>query len=410
MTYQCNYCRKSYPTNVSLYNHKKVTHPKPKLVLVNHSHKSKPFASGTKRRPTDDGISSNVEGCVIDDSSPPISKNKNPKVNPRDFELPPDLQQGDGLQIIDNYDNNRQSDDDLTIVDQYDRNKLDDRKQYHSQSDDELDIADQYDSDKSDVEKQDESQSDKELTIIDQGNLDYKKLYEKCVEAHRVMKIAYKRIINDLKQKHDDTRRKLEEECDAKINSKVRESKPSLQKYSDEMKDTYEERVNMLKKQHNDVLKNLESQKKIEMDEYEKQCAEQIKFLRDKIQAMEDDDDDDVSSLSKAIFNRTTMEEIFKIQQLVKNHRIDEVVKNHLPTLQNLFLSLSYGVLPLCQPQREQVTDDQRLVVEKLQTASRQSAKTLLQGKQSEVINLFTIIKDSIKLARNAYNKYATNT
>jgi hypothetical protein len=118
------------------------------------------------------------------------------------------------------------------------------------------------------------------------------------------------------------------------------------------------------------------------------------------------EDNEDLSSLSKAIFNCTTMEEIFEIQKLVNNYELDKVIQNHLPTLQNMFLSLSYGILPICQPQRDQVSDNQREVVERIQTASPQTAKRILQQNRSDIVNLFTIIKKSIKLARDSYNRY----
>ena len=162
-----------------------------------------------------------------------------------------------------------------------------------------------------------------------------------------------------------------------------------------------DDEIQEINKRHEKIV---DAQRK-EMEDYEKECERKLKLLNDQIKAMEKDDED-LSSLSKAIFNCTTMEEIFEIQKLVNNHQLDEVVKNHLPTLQNLFLSLSYGILPICQPQRDQVTDDQRQLVEKIQTASPQTVKRILKEKRADIINLFTIIKKSIKLARDTYNQY----
>ncbi len=137
----------------------------------------------------------------------------------------------------------------------------------------------------------------------------------------------------------------------------------------------------------------------------EQESNRKLKLLNDQIKSLQADDAN-LNSLTKAIFNCTTMEEIYEIQRLVKNHQIDVVVQNHLPTLQNLFLSLSYGILPICQPQREKVSDEQREIVEKIQTASRQNAKKLIKEKRAQVVNLFTIIDESLKLARNTYNRY----
>ena len=166
-----------------------------------------------------------------------------------------------------------------------------------------------------------------------------------------------------------------------------------------------------------DKLKKLENQceeekKKIhanyikQMADAEEDCDRKLKLLKDQIKTLQDDDSD-LSSLTKAIFNCSTMEEIFEVQKLIKNYQFDVVIEKHLPTLQNLFLSLSYGILPICQPQRDVVTDSQRRLVEKIQTASSSTAKRLIKEKKREVANLFTIINDSLKLARNSYNRFA---
>ena len=100
------------------------------------------------------------------------------------------------------------------------------------------------------------------------------------------------------------------------------------------------------------------------------------------------------------------MEEIFEIQRLVKNHQIDLVVQRHLKTLQNIFLSLSFGILPICQPQRGKITDEQRKLIDKIQSVSQNRVKGVLKEKRHEFTQLFAIIEDSLKLARNSYNKY----
>ena len=113
--------------------------------------------------------------------------------------------------------------------------------------------------------------------------------------------------------------------------------------------------------------------------------------------------------LTDAIFNCTSMQEILEIMHLVKNHRIDVVVQRHLKTLQNLLLSLLFGVLPICQPQREKITNKQRELVEKIQSASPNRAKGIMKEHRDELTNLFAIIEDSLNLARDSYNKYGTD-
>ena len=68
----------------------------------------------------------------------------------------------------------------------------------------------------------------------------------------------------------------------------------------------------------------------------------------------------------EAIFNCTTLGEIFEIENLIKSQRINELQDRHYKTLKNICLSLSYGILPICQPQRNTITESQRKLVEKI--------------------------------------------
>ena len=203
-------------------------------------------------------------------------------------------------------------------------------------------------------------------------------------------------------------RQELEDICQRKIKELIKSHKQNLLALEDKLEDQYGEKIRDLKALHNKEIDQMKFSHRKELSDYEKMCQEKIKALNEQIENMEEDDINS-STLSKAIFNCSSMEEIFQIQRLIANHQFDEIIKNHLPTLQNLFLSLSYGILPICQPQREQVTDDQRRLVEQVQMASKPTAKRLLTEKRADVVNLFTIIKDSLKLARDTYNRYGTS-
>ena len=71
-----------------------------------------------------------------------------------------------------------------------------------------------------------------------------------------------------------------------------------------------------------------------------------------------------------------------------------------------MFLSLSYRVLPICQPQRDTITDSQRELVGKIQNSSFNIAKGILKENREEIANLFSIIEYSLNLARNSFNPY----
>ena len=120
----------------------------------------------------------------------------------------------------------------------------------------------------------------------------------------------------------------------------------------------------------------------------------------------EDEEEENITPLVQAIFNCTSIGEIFEIENLIKSQRINELQDKHYKTLQNMFLSLNYGILPICQPQRNTITDSQRKLVEKIQGSSKSTAKKLVLDNREEIANLFSIIEDSLVLARNSFNRY----
>ena len=68
------------------------------------------------------------------------------------------------------------------------------------------------------------------------------------------------------------------------------------------------------------------------------------------------------------------MEEIFEIKNLIEIYRVNKLTNKHYKTLQNMFLSLSYGILPICQCQRDTIADSQRELVGKIQNSSLKEA------------------------------------
>ena len=106
------------------------------------------------------------------------------------------------------------------------------------------------------------------------------------------------------------------------------------------------------------------------------------------------------------LFNWNTMREISVIQELVRDHQIDRVVEKHFSTLKKLFLCLTNGILPMCTPQRNQVTFHQQEIVERIPRGNRSTAIKLLRGRNNELVSLFRIIEDTIKLAHDSLKKF----
>lgn len=375
MALTCDQCFLSFPTNTKLYTHKKVAHSSPKLVLLNHKHgASPPPPPPPKKSKQDDGRHDDNDGDDGDGENGGVYPRKKRKTNPAS---------DDGLRIVDEVNDNDSGDD--------------------GHHDPNLDVVDDF------------------------RAKDYRALYKDCLKKGRNMQVNYSRKLEALKDEYKTELKEKLEDQQRKFDSRLAELKQlSEKKLSDledlkdhlcaeEKKRLHEDleecknECNKLKssvKGCNDEIASLRSQHQQEIEDMERQCEEKIKMLQQHIDSLEDDDMD-ISPLIKAIFNCTTMEEIYKIQNLIENHQMDQVIENHLPTLQNLFLSLSYGILPVCQPQRKKVSKAQRALVKKIQTGSKARAKKLLNENRTEITNFFSIVKDSIKLARNSFNRFS---
>ncbi|MCP4458322.1 MAG: hypothetical protein GY816_09925 [Cytophagales bacterium] len=361
MALKCDTCGKEFLTNASLYLHKR-TH-NPSLVLMAHDHSNE----NSDSRPADDGIGK-----------------KRPRVGaPK---------------------NDSQNDPDLRIIDSWDHIDSDEgkppKRKPDPQDDDDLRVIDSYDAPKPKTRLR-----------------DYKAMYKKCIEDKKRVSEEFDQEIVDMNRKYNSSLTRIEREkadeltqLQIKHDEELRSLKLRHAKQQSDLEDLKNtecgEKLKKLENKCEEEIKKIHDNYRRQMADAEDDCDRKLKLLKDQIKMLQDDDSD-LSSLTKAIFNCTTMEEIFEIQKLIKNYQFDIVVQKHLPTLQNLFLSLSFGILPICQPQKDMVTDTQRRLVEEIQTASSTTAKRLLKEKKREVANLFTIINDSLKLARNSYNRFA---
>ena len=361
MDLECDSCGKVFNTNAGLYTHKQNMHNTPSVVLVDHNRHGGDHWRPTerKREPPDDII----------DPRPRKLKYRHP-------------------------DDDDELDSDMEIIDESD---AEDPPQVVSTDD------------------EDENPPSPSSPIpIPSSRLNYKALYEKCRRNYNKMKSResrckkklnmlnskhkanLKRYLNELNDKHDvdiaDMRERFRKQIEALENAKNLEIDDRIRGIQNEQQATIE-RMDV---DHQDRISELETE-----------CEDKIKVLKTHIKDLQDEGED-FTNLSKAIFNCTTIEEIFEIERLVKNHQLDVVAEKHLKTLQNLFLSLSYGILPICDMQRKMVTSKQRELVEKIQTSSAPAARRYLKEGRNEVINLFTVINDSLKLMRNTFNRYGT--
>ena len=209
---------------------------------------------------------------------------------------------------------------------------------------------------------------------------------ERCTDTLLEVKSKNKTLLAGLKENHRDDIIAIEKKCEEKLSQKDKVHKIEIdnltEKFEDGMKEKHKE------------FEAMESDYKAKID------------MLNKLLQSEQEDDEYLTPLAGAIFNCTTMEQIFEIKNLIESYKVNELTEKHYKTLQNMFLSLSYGVLPICQPQRDTITDSQRELVGKIQNSSFNTVKGVLNENREEIANLFTVIEDSLKLARNSFNRY----
>lgn len=399
MKLKCETCDKYFPSNTSLYMHNQRVHT-PSLVLLNHRHDEDDGPGNRRHNDGDDvipGSKKNDFDESLDDVPLSIRKRK-PKKEPK---LPNIIDEDPDVPGL-----KRKSfdDDDDESVDNV---PLSIRKQ-RPPKEPKLEIIEPYpkpDGEEPGYEK-----------------LNYKALYKLCIKENKKLNYNLDKQLKDVKsecqieiaRRLEDAHRQYKEEIN-RLNrlrdDELLQLKNSAQRRMTDLETLKDaqcnDKVKDLERKCREEISTINSQHEKELSDLEVECKDKMKLLSDQIKALQEGEHD-LSSLNNAIFNCVTMEEIFKIQRLVKNHQLDEVVQNHLKTLQNLFLSLSHGVLPICQPQRDRVTDSQRRLVDQIQTSSKSTVKRLMNANRNDVVNLFTIIKESLKMARNSYNIYGT--
>ena len=397
MDLECETCGKVFNTNAGLYAHRQKMHNTPSVVLVDHNRHGGDHWKPTERRrkPSDDDI----------DPRPGKPKFRHPSIPKRKPSKRKHEAESDFDKFLYPPKKHRGGEDDsgLTIIDEY-------NDDHDAELDPDMEIIDESEPEDSpqDVTTDEESlpsPSDPIQPPISPSQINYKKLYEKCRRNNNKIKSRCKKKLKMLDGKHKAILKQRLGALNDRRDVDIVDMRERFRKQLKDLEEAKNDRIIDIQNKQQATIERMGVEHQDRITELETECEEKIKVLKTHIKDLQDEGEE-FTNLSKAIFNCTTIEEIFEIERLVKNHRLDEVAQKHLKTLQNLFLSLSYGILPICDMQRKMVTSKQRELVEKIQTSSGPAARRHLKEGRNEVINLFTVINDSLKLIRNTFNRY----
>ena len=106
---------------------------------------------------------------------------------------------------------------------------------------------------------------------------------------------------------------------------------------------------------------NLFSTQLFEMDSGDTKAK--MNVLKRQLQEFEEfDGDKELDGLSRVIFNGVKIKEFNKIRGLINENKISQLLRGrkNIITLQKLFLGLIYEIIPITNPQRVALTNDEK--------------------------------------------------
>lgn len=148
------------------------------------------------------------------------------------------------------------------------------------------------------------------------------------------------------------------------------------------------------------------------LNQVRSECDAKISLLSKQLEELREFEGDvELNSLTNAVINSVTIEEFNKIRTLINDGRIYEVLRNdqHIIALQKIFIGLAYGIIPITAPQRIALSEGERGMVKKLENATIGQVRKYLKGNKNQLINLFEVINESLKLIARMYARYGNS-
>ena len=155
-------------------------------------------------------------------------------------------------------------------------------------------------------------------------------------------------------------------------------------------------------------LYKLQNKKFNEREKFYKKQFDMFSKVEEQLNDLTVDGDVAMTKINQAVINSVTMTQFNQIRALIEEGKLSRVLSNrkHIEALRRLFLGLTYGVIPITQPQRIALSEDERTMVKTLENATVDKVKTYIKRNESSFLRLFDIINDSLKLITRTYERY----
>jgi hypothetical protein len=228
----------------------------------------------------------------------------------------------------------------------------------------------------------------------------YKVLYQKCVKQSE----KWKKLFTQMRNENITLRGENKECANSLINHQDRlvflqANIVALKTEIRKCKVTLTENQDKLVKNQADIVSLKEERKELKrkVDELNRDLDE------------EHDEETHFNSNTKKLFNCVTIEEIEKIRRLFKHKKVDRIKhKSNIKVIQKIAMGLVRGYIPVCNPQRTVITDQQRDLIENIEKSTTKKAEKLI-GENIELVSDFmSKVDGSIKMVVQLYDKYGS--
>ena len=104
-----------------------------------------------------------------------------------------------------------------------------------------------------------------------------------------------------------------------------------------------------------------------------------------------------LASMNKRIFKKSTIKNIEKILGLLRQNEIGGIIDNYYQTVKTMFWGLVFGAIPVCEIQRQSITELQRRLVDRILDLPAKKGQLVLHEEEGELFGFLNIIKRSLK-------------
>ena len=92
--------------------------------------------------------------------------------------------------------------------------------------------------------------------------------------------------------------------------------------------------------------------------------------------------------------------------QSIKLENFSEIYQPEIKLVKLILMGLSYGSIPVTKPQKDQINNSQRNLVDEIIESPARLAIEIIKNNEDEISHIFSVIADSLKFAIESFEKF----